>query len=790
MSLRNRIRQNFSSVLAPDQVHDPDAKWVAHGHPQTLTEEQQEQACENIGIEAGATADQTGAEIKAAYEAEADTNAFTDAEKTKVGHISVTQAVDLDAIESRVNDLDAAVVLKGTWDASAGTFPGSGAAQAGWSYIVSVGGTVDGVVFTANDRLIAITDNASTATFAANWFKADYTDVGDVSGPASAVANNFAAFDQTTGKLIKDSGKSPADFVEDDDSRLSDARTPTAHTHPLDDIYVESVAAAATLDPSGSNNAILATAKVAGTAGNDLTAEIVIAANSTALTAEETDGALVITSGDVRRAVLVARDSNRNWENITSSSDGTKMAAVIFGGQIYTSSDSGVTWTARDSNRNWNGITSSSDGTNLAAVVFGGQIYTSSDSGVTWTARDSNRNWNGITSSSDGTKLAAVVQSGQIYTSSDSGATWTARDSTRLWNAITSSSDGTKLAATVSSGKIYTSSDSGATWTARDSDRSWRDIASSSDGSKLVAVVFGDGIFTSVNSGVTWTERDPSGSWIAITSSSDGIKLAAVSQGGSIYTSSDSGATWTARDSSQNWYGIASSADGTALAAIAYGAQIYTITLTPATAAEAIALSQTALSVTLTNAPGNDGTGTLAAVAETPLTGGADQGPVTPESLGAESLSNKSADVNADQASTTKYATVKAIYDWAIALFATLTGTQTLTNKRIPTRVTTIVSSGTPTVNSDNCDMVTITALAEDITSMSTNLTGTPGNGEMLLFRIKDDGTARAITWGASFEANGAALPTTTVISKRLTALFQWDSVTSKWGCLSTSQEA
>ena len=37
------------------------------------------------GIEAGAKDDQTGAEIKAAYEGEANTNAFTDAEQTKLG---------------------------------------------------------------------------------------------------------------------------------------------------------------------------------------------------------------------------------------------------------------------------------------------------------------------------------------------------------------------------------------------------------------------------------------------------------------------------------------------------------------------------------------------------------------------------------------------------------------------------------------------------------------------------------------------------------------------------------
>ena len=45
------------------------------------------------GIETGATADQTGAEIKAAYEGEADTNAFTDAEKTKLSGLGTASAI-------------------------------------------------------------------------------------------------------------------------------------------------------------------------------------------------------------------------------------------------------------------------------------------------------------------------------------------------------------------------------------------------------------------------------------------------------------------------------------------------------------------------------------------------------------------------------------------------------------------------------------------------------------------------------------------------------------------------
>jgi hypothetical protein len=107
----------------------------------------------------------------------ATTNKFTTAANlTKLGHITVTQAVDLDTIESRVNQLDAAVVLQGSWDASAGSFPGSGSAQAGDSYIVSVAGTVDSVAFSVNDRLLAIVDNASTSTYASNWLKLDYTD--------------------------------------------------------------------------------------------------------------------------------------------------------------------------------------------------------------------------------------------------------------------------------------------------------------------------------------------------------------------------------------------------------------------------------------------------------------------------------------------------------------------------------------------------------------------------------------------------------------------------------------
>lgn len=117
---------------------------------------------------------------------------------------------------------------------------------------------------------------------------------------------------------------------------------------------------------------------------------------------------------------------------------------------------------------------------------------------------------------------------------------------------------------------------------------------------------------------------------------------------------------------------------------------------------------------------------------------------------------------------------------------ATLTGTQTLTNKRITPRVGSAASSATPTINTDNVDIYKLTAQAEDITSMTTNLSGTPTDGQVLLIQITGT-AARAITWGASFEASTVSLPTTTVSTAMLSVGFLWNSVTSKWRCLATA---
>lgn len=109
-------------------------------------------------------------------------------------------------------------------------------------------------------------------------------------------------------------------------------------------------------------------------------------------------------------------------------------------------------------------------------------------------------------------------------------------------------------------------------------------------------------------------------------------------------------------------------------------------------------------------------------------------------------------------------------------------------DRKLP-MVTAIVSSATPVVDTDFTDAVSITALAANITSMTTSLAGSPVNFQKLLYRIKDNGVARTIAWGAKFSTRTVALPTTTIAGKVLVVGFFYDTLTATWGCVAAGNE-
>mgnify|MGYP003797157861 CR=1 FL=1 len=117
--------------------------------------------------------------------------------------------------------------------------------------------------------------------------------------------------------------------------------------------------------------------------------------------------------------------------------------------------------------------------------------------------------------------------------------------------------------------------------------------------------------------------------------------------------------------------------------------------------------------------------------------------------------------------------------------------TQTLTNKRINPRLVTAASYTTDTgtsLNIANCDQFEITAQAGAL--KFNNPGGTPVGGQKLIIRIKDNGTARALTYDTQFRAIGVTLPATTIASKTLYMGFIWNNTDSKWDCVAISQEA
>jgi hypothetical protein len=60
----------------------------------------------------------------------------------------------------------------------------------------------------------------------------------------------------------------------------------------------------------------------------------------------------------------------------------------------------------------------SSDGTIQAAVAYNGQIYASTDSGVTWQPQESSRQWTSVAMSADGNVQTASVSDGRLYVAS------------------------------------------------------------------------------------------------------------------------------------------------------------------------------------------------------------------------------------------------------------------------------------------------------------------------------------------------------------------------------------
>ena len=127
------------------------------------------------------------------------------------------------------------------------------------------------------------------------------------------------------------------------------------------------------------------------------------------------------------------------------------------------------------------------------------------------------------------------------------------------------------------------------------------------------------------------------------------------------------------------------------------------------------------------------------------------------------------------------------VTDANLVVIGNISGTNSGDQTFLNPRVQSVTSSTTVTPTSTN-DLVTITAQAAGLTIE--NPTGTMTEGQSLMIRIKDNGTARAIAFGTNYRAIGITLPTTTVISKTMYLGLIWNATDTKFDVVGLNQEA
>lgn len=122
-----------------------------------------------------------------------------------------------------------------------------------------------------------------------------------------------------------------------------------------------------------------------------------------------------------------------------------------------------------------------------------------------------------------------------------------------------------------------------------------------------------------------------------------------------------------------------------------------------------------------------------------------------------------------------------------------------LTNTEIDTNFTNLdndklelvvngVTSANPITPASTDLQYNVTALAVDATVSAPS--GSPVNGSKLLLRIKDDGSARNLSWNAIYRGVGVTIPAATTAGKTMYIGLTYNSADSKWDMVAVSVEA
>ena len=214
--------------------------------------------------------------------------------------------------------------------------------------------------------------------------------------------------------------------------------------------------------------------------------------------------------------IMVSDVNNSNWQYLQMDASGTSIYAIDASNVAYTSTNGGNSWNLFDVST-FKTVAGSADGTKLFGVVYGGDIWSSQDTGNTWSRSGlSYQNWTGISCDLSGNNVFASVYGGNIWITSNSSSGWSEYSSipSKNWQSVASNSDGTRVVATamadVSYSEIWSLTKNGYVWTSTlNNSLSLQNtsvdfVSSDYSGKNLYAAVNNYGVWNSVNYGASW----------------------------------------------------------------------------------------------------------------------------------------------------------------------------------------------------------------------------------------------------------------------------------------------
>ncbi len=275
--------------------------------------------------------------------------------------------------------------------------------------------------------------------------------------------------------------------------------------------------------------------------------------NAAALSNTGQHQVMAVTQGNVNalNALLMSHDYGATWQPTNEyincaqdviSADGQIVLAAGFGQGVKISKDSGATWAdmsppgtdpSTGGPQQWDAAGESFSGSTMAVAVNHGDLYISTNAGVSWTAKGiiastGSDAWNWIGVSGDGnTILAAMSGPGAgsgVYMSTNAGSTFSLNftSGTNVFYGVAADYNGKILISQILNDYVYVSTNSGTSWfKSVNVAATWAGIGISSDGTHMISTSGTTPIYVSTDTGSTWIQESTSRSRQAANISGD-----------------------------------------------------------------------------------------------------------------------------------------------------------------------------------------------------------------------------------------------------------------------------